>query len=80
VERPNGLIKRGGGAQALKVRFEEFLLEGRECFERANICNQSKLLPDNMLSVSFYTILLVVLGVIMLSFLLLCRVQLTTTI
>jgi hypothetical protein len=35
MERPVGLIKRGSGAQALKVRLQN---KGRECFERANIC------------------------------------------
>ncbi len=42
VVRPSGLIKRGGGAQVLNVRFTEFLNESRECFERVNICNRSK--------------------------------------
>ncbi len=43
MERPGGLIKRRGGAQVHKVGFEELLNESRECFERANLCNQSKL-------------------------------------
>jgi hypothetical protein len=43
VERPVGLIKRGNGAQAQKLRLQN---KGRECFERANICNRSKSLPD----------------------------------
>ncbi len=43
MERPSGLIKRRGGVQVHKVRFEELLNESRECFERANFCNQSKL-------------------------------------
>ncbi len=42
VVRPSSLIKRGAGVQVLKVRFVELLNESRECFERANICNQSK--------------------------------------
>ncbi len=46
VERPIGLIKRGGGAHALKVRFSFLLNESRECFKRVNICNQSKSLHD----------------------------------
>jgi hypothetical protein len=29
VERPNGLIKRGGGALALKVRFAELINKSR---------------------------------------------------
>jgi len=46
------MIRRGDGAQALKLRFAELLNERRECFERANICNQYKLLQDIMTIVS----------------------------
>ncbi len=48
MERLSGLIKIGGGAQALKVRIAELLNESRECFDRLNICNRSKLLEDIM--------------------------------
>ncbi len=50
VERSSSLIKRGGGAQALKVGSAELLNESRYYFERANICNWSKLLKDNKIS------------------------------
>jgi hypothetical protein len=43
-------IKRGGGAQALKVWAQNCLIKIRECFTRANICNQSKLLHDTSLT------------------------------
>ncbi len=46
VERPCGLIERGGRAQALKVRFADLLNESRYCFLTVNICSQSKLLQD----------------------------------
>jgi hypothetical protein len=39
VERPVGLIKRGSGALAQKVRLQK---KGRKCFERGNICDRSK--------------------------------------
>ncbi len=42
MDRLSGLIKRGGGAQALKVKFAKMLNESRECFERVNTSNQSK--------------------------------------
>jgi hypothetical protein len=37
VQRPSGLKRR-----ALKVRVQKMLKETRDCFERLNICNQSK--------------------------------------
>ncbi len=46
------MIRRGGGAQALKLKFAELLNERRECFERANICNRYKLLQDIRITVS----------------------------
>jgi hypothetical protein len=49
VEIPSSRTKRGGGAQALKVGSAELLNESRECFERANICNQTKYLQDKII-------------------------------
>ncbi len=46
VERSKVLLKEGG-AQGLKMRLQNFLIKSRECFARANIYNQSKLLHDN---------------------------------
>ncbi len=45
VQRLSGLIKRGEEAQVFKVEINLFLI--RECSERANINNGSKLLKDN---------------------------------
>jgi hypothetical protein len=47
VERPGVLIKRGHGAQALKVRFAALPNGNREYFDRSNICNQCNSLHDN---------------------------------
>ncbi len=46
MERPSGLIKRGGEAQAIQVGLQNCFDESRECFVRANIINRSKLLQD----------------------------------
>jgi hypothetical protein len=54
VERPFGLIKERGRAQALKVSFAGLPNESRECFERANIYNRSKLLQDNLYCMRFF--------------------------
>ncbi len=39
LERPSGLILRGGEAQGIKVSFQKLIDKSGDCFARANICH-----------------------------------------
>ncbi len=46
VEKYKYLLKRGGGGQVLNMGVHNWLIKIRECFWRANICNQSESFYD----------------------------------